>query len=100
MSQCLRVVSIFEITWNLNYFLNIFINYNVAPEKSLVFDGYGASFLYLYSAAFGIPYALLLPQKINFENNNSQFVLDNPFLKLPSYVFFKKEKFCYHLPDQ
>ena len=72
MSQCLRVVSIFEITWNLNYFLNIFINYNVAPEKSLVFDGYGASFLYLYSAAFGIPYALLLPQKINFENRKNE----------------------------
>ena len=37
-----------------------------------MFDGYGASLLYLYSAAFGIPFALLLPQKINFENRKNE----------------------------
>lgn len=54
--------------WNLNYFLNIYINYKVAPEPTLVFDAYGASFLYLFSAAFGLAYTFFLPQKISSDH--------------------------------
>ena len=72
LSECLRLVSIYQLTWNLNYFLNIYLNYWVAPEKAIVFDAYGASFLYLFSGAFGLAYTCLLPQKVAVDHPRNE----------------------------
>ena len=64
LSQLLRLICVYFITWNLNYFLCVMVNAKFAPQPGIVFDGYGCSFLYLFSAAFAAIYVKLLPHKI------------------------------------
>lgn len=45
----------------MNYYLNIYININ--RGNPLVFDGYGGTFLYLFSAAFGTVYTFAITKQ-------------------------------------
>ena len=84
LANLVQIVSIFQITWNLNYSLLIFMatsrrDFNPDDYHSpLFFDAFGSTFVYLFAGFFGITYSCLLGAKLpshHFRNMNSRFSL-------------------------
>lgn len=59
--QTLRITIVFQIGWNLNYVLLIYLcivgsdsQYDQLSDKPFIFDTFGSSYVYLYACSFGI----------------------------------------------
>lgn len=64
-AQIMKLVSIFLIFWNLNYYLLIYFlvirdDFNPAKFSPYFFDMFGTTFVYLFAAFFGLPFSCLI----------------------------------------
>lgn len=66
ISSVFKFTSFFQVFWNLNYFLLIWFlvlkedhNYN-ATFTPYFFDMFGSSYVYLFAAAFGLPFSCFM----------------------------------------
>ena len=65
MGQLLKLVTLYQMFWNLNYYLLIYLatikqDHNDAPVFTpLFFDTYGVTYNYIFAAGFGLIFTLL-----------------------------------------
>lgn len=65
LSQIVKFVAFFQIFWACNYFLLIWFlvihqDHNLAEYSPYFFDMFGNTYVYLFAAAFGLPFSALL----------------------------------------
>lgn len=59
VSQIVKTVSLFQIGWNLNYFLLIYLavigqDHSVPNSTPFFFDAFGSTYVYLFAAFYGL----------------------------------------------
>lgn len=64
--QVFKITLIYQVIWNLNFYLNIYVC--IIRQGSLilptVFDAYGSSFCYLFAAFFGVGFTTLTMKNV------------------------------------
>lgn len=65
LSQIVKFVAFFQIMWCCNYFLLIYFlvvhqDFNDAEYSPYFFDMFGTTYVYLFAAAFGLPFVAML----------------------------------------
>lgn len=64
-TQVLKITALYQIAWNLNYFLLIFLlvikqDHNEAQFTPYFFDAFGSTYCYLFAAFFGLIFTCMI----------------------------------------